>query len=49
MVTQMHVRAPVDIPLWGDVIMLILVGFLFGFIIRDLIEVWRTNNKDKER
>lgn len=38
-------RSPVELPLWGNVTVLIVVVFLLGFIVRDLIEVYRTNNK----
>jgi len=36
-------------PLWGDVIALIVVAALLGFIVRDLIELWRINHRNKER
>jgi hypothetical protein len=42
-------RAPVELPLWGDVIFLVVVAFLLGFIVRDLIEVYRINNSNKHR
>lgn len=48
MVTQMTFRSPVELPLWGNIIALVVVVFLLGFIVRDLIQVYR-DNRTKER
>jgi presenilin-like A22 family membrane protease len=42
-------RSPVELPLWGNVIVLIVVVFLLGFIVRDTIEVYKINHTNKHR
>lgn len=42
---EQHVRKPVELPLWGNLIALAVVLVLFGFIVRDIIEVCRINRK----
>jgi hypothetical protein len=34
-------RAPVELPLWGNLIVLAVVLVLLGFIVRDIIAVCR--------
>ncbi len=42
---QMCVREPVELPLWGNLIVLAVVLVLFGFIVRDIIAVCRINRR----
>lgn len=37
----MEPRLPVELPLWGNIAVAVLVGFLIGFAVRDLIQVYR--------
>lgn len=37
----------IELPLWANVVLLLLVGFAFGFIIRDFIQVYRDNKEKK--
>lgn len=37
----------IELPLWGNVLLLLLVAAVIGFIIKDLIEVYRINKEDK--
>lgn len=41
----MEFRQPVELPLWGNLAVAALVAFLIGFVIRDLIEVYKSRNK----
>jgi hypothetical protein len=35
------IRQPVELPLWGNLIVAIVVGFLLGVIIHDIIQACR--------
>lgn len=37
----MEPRLPVELPLWGNIALTALVGFLVGFAVRDLIQAYR--------
>lgn len=41
----MQFRLPVELPLWGNLIAVALVAFLVGFVIRDLIQVYKDRDK----
>lgn len=42
----MEFRLPVELPLWGNLAVAALVAFLLGFVVRDLIQVYK---KDRDK
>lgn len=37
----MEFRLPIELPTWGNVTLLCIVTFMVGFVVRDLIQVFR--------
>lgn len=45
--SQFEVRKPVELPLWGNIVVLVFVAVLVGIIVRDLIKLRRLNKEGK--